>query len=143
MKKTIFIKKVKNNNNYYYIFHNLVFYFLLFKKQFFYFLFLLRVFFLLYQNQIATFVFKNVTNDTSGKQINPLNTFVKILLGVLVEHYVTLTHDMVHLVSKRHVTWYLDFQVPRHINKKLKKKRKESWGWLNHPIGVDQPPRLA
>jgi hypothetical protein len=32
------------------------------------------------ENQIATLVFKNITNSTCGYQINPLGTSVRILL---------------------------------------------------------------
>jgi hypothetical protein len=61
------------------------------------------------QNQIATLVFKNITNDTCGYQINPLDTSVRILLVFLTERHVTLTHGMIHAISRRHVAWYQGF----------------------------------
>jgi hypothetical protein len=47
------------------------------------------------QNQIATLVFKNITNGTCGYQINSLGTSVRIPLIFLTECHVTLTHGMV------------------------------------------------
>jgi hypothetical protein len=49
----------------------------------------------LHQNQIATRVFKNVTNGIYGKQINSLDTSVKILLSFLMERHVILTRGVV------------------------------------------------
>jgi hypothetical protein len=55
------------------------------------------------QNQIATLVFKNITNGTCGYQINPLGTSIRIPLIFLTKCHVTLTHGMVHVVSRP--TW--------------------------------------
>jgi hypothetical protein len=49
----------------------------------------------LQQNQISTWIFKSVTNGTCGKQINSLGTSAKIMLGFLMERYVTLTRDVI------------------------------------------------
>jgi hypothetical protein len=61
------------------------------------------------QNQIATLVFKNIVNGTCGYQINSLDTSVRIPLVFLTECHVTLTHDVVPVVSRYHVAWYLSF----------------------------------
>jgi hypothetical protein len=57
----------------------------------------------LHQTQIGTWVFKSVTNGTCGKQINLIDTFLKILLGFLMKRHVTLICDMVHMVLRCHV----------------------------------------
>jgi hypothetical protein len=67
------------------------------------------------QNQIGTSVFKNITNGTCGYQINPLDTSIKIPLVFLTECHITLTHDVIRVISKCHVAWYLSFWMPHHI----------------------------
>jgi ABC-type uncharacterized transport system permease subunit len=67
------------------------------------------------QNQIATSVFKNITNGTCDYQINSLGTFIRILLVFLTECHVTFTHGVVLVVSRRHVVWYLSFWIPHQI----------------------------
>jgi hypothetical protein len=61
------------------------------------------------QNQIATLIFKNITNGTCGYQINPLGTSIRISLVFLTECHVTLIHGVIHVVSRRHMAWYLSF----------------------------------
>jgi hypothetical protein len=53
--------------------------------------------------------FQNITNGTCGYQINPLGTSIRIPLVFLTKCHVTLTHGVVHVVSRRHVAWYLSF----------------------------------
>jgi hypothetical protein len=67
------------------------------------------------QNQIATLIFKNITNGTCGYQINLLDTSVRIPLVFLTECHVILTHGVVPVVSRHHVAWYLSFWMPRQI----------------------------
>jgi hypothetical protein len=64
---------------------------------------------ILSQNQIATLVFKNITNGTYNYQINSLGTSIRIPLVFITKRHVILTHGMVHVISKRYVAWYQGF----------------------------------
>jgi hypothetical protein len=64
---------------------------------------------ILSQNQIATMVFKNITNGTCSYQINSLGISIRIPLVFITERHVTLIHGMVHVISRRYMAWYQGF----------------------------------